>query len=160
MQYKKNTSLTDNIIELVSIVVLLITVVIPIIFYSNISEEVPIHYNIHGEPDAYADKFMVFIITALAIVTYVVFSILQRKLQIFNFPIPVTDQNREALYTLGLKLIIRIKLLIMVSFLYANVTSACFLDGYEDIVSWIFYSILALITIIPIYYIRKMYALK
>ncbi|KGN79119.1 hypothetical protein HW49_07025 [Porphyromonadaceae bacterium COT-184 OH4590] len=146
---KIKISLPDRILEVMSVLALLATIITPIIFYSNVSEDAEI-----------ADKTIVLVMTSVAIITYIALSFLQRKPQIFNFPIPVTDQNRETLYTLGLKIIIRIKFLIMLSFLYANITSACFLEKYDDMVSWAFYFIIALIFIVPIYYIRKMYTLK
>ena len=85
---------------------------------------------------------------------------LQRKPQMYNFPVAVKDDNREQFYILGAKMLIRIKLLIMVLFLSANIKSAPISEKANSATTWIFYSIIALIAIISVYYIGKMYTLK
>ena len=154
MYVLKKQSVADIIIEILSAIALLLIIVVPIVSYSSLSAEIPIHYDIHG------DKSTIFIITTLAIITYIAMSVLQRKPQMYNFPVAVKDDNREQLYILGAKMLIRIKLLIMVLFLSANIKSAPISEKANSATTWIFYSIIALIAIISVYYIGKMYTLK
>ena len=159
MYVLKKQSVADIIIEILSAIALLLIIVVPIVSYSILSAEIPIHYDIYGEADGYGDKSTIFIITTLAIITYIAISVLQRKPQMYNFPVAVKD-NREQLYILGAKMLIRIKLLIMALFLSANIKSAPISEKANSATTWIFYSIIALIAIISVYYIGKMYTLK
>ena len=157
MYVLKKQSVADIIIEILSAIALLLIIVVPIVSYSILSAEIPIHYDIYGEADGYGDKSTIFIITTLA---NIAISVLQRKPQMYNFPVAVKDDNREQLYILGAKMLIRIKLLIMALFLSANIKSAPISEKANSATTWIFYSIIALIAIISVYYIGKMYTLK
>ena len=48
-----------------------------IIYYSELPNTVPSHYNICGEADAYSRKWVIFIVPILMIITYIALSILQ-----------------------------------------------------------------------------------
>jgi len=160
MYVLKKQLVADIITEILSAIALLLIIVVPIVSYSSLSAEIPIHYDIYGEADGYGDKSTIFIITTLAIITYIAISVLQRKPPMYNFPVAVKDDNREQLYILGAKMLIRIKLLIMALFLSANIKSAPISEKANSAITWIFYSIIALIAIISVYYIGKMYTLK
>ena len=87
MYVLKKQLVADIIIEILSAIALLLIIVVPIVSYSSLSAEIPIHYDIYGEADGYGNKSTIFIITTLAIITYIAISVLQRKPQMYNLDI-------------------------------------------------------------------------
>ena len=148
-------------VEIFSITALLFVGYMLIIYYSELPNTVPSHYNICGEADAYSHKWVIFIVPFLMIITYIALSILQRKPHIFNYPIQVTDENRDGLYKVGVEMVVVSKMLVMLMF--AALCASCIFDsinkkGYVNI--WFILIPSIGLLIVPIYYIVKMYTLK
>ena len=66
-------------------------------YFSSLPEQMPIHFNPSGEVDDYGSRTMIFLLPGLAIATSVIIVLIGRDPKNYNFPVKVTDQNREAL---------------------------------------------------------------
>ena len=147
--------------EFISILLMLLACCIIIVFYKDIHGQVPLHYNIYGEADVYSRKWTIFIVPILMIITYIALSILQRKPHIFNYPIQVTDENRDKLYEIGVEMVVVFKLLVTLMFSVlstSNILNAVNKNGYISV--WPIISIILVWFVVFIYYIYKMYAHK
>lgn len=162
---KIKMSLTDRIVEAVSALALVVSIVTSATAYLNLPEDIPTHYNLAGEVDGWGSKTTLWIIIAVNIVMYIVMYIvmtfLQTKPQIFNFPVSITDENRYRLYALGIKAIRWTKLSLIVMFSYLNYNTIEVANGrMSGLSEWYVPISMGFMSFIIIYYIRKMYALK
>ena len=113
----------DYIIEVFSILCIVGSILLCIMYWVTAPYIVPIHYNIHGEIDNYGSKttlfFVLLFLLVLTILTYVVFKILNKYPHIFNYPIAVTEQNAYFLYKTTTKMVRFMNLLICLLFAYS-----------------------------------------
>ena len=56
---------TSNIISIVSILLCIIPIIITVIFYNKLPDQIPSHFNFKGEADAYGSKFSTLILMPL-----------------------------------------------------------------------------------------------
>lgn len=79
-----------------------IGVVIAIIFlWTKAPDTIPTHYGFNGQVDAYGSKNTVFILLGLLVGLYIIIRITSNYPNVFNYPIPITDLNREKQYNLA-----------------------------------------------------------
>lgn len=70
---------------------------------------VPIHFGITGEPDDWAGKESLLAFGVLSLGLYIFLTWLNRRPQSFNYPVPITEHNRERQYRIGQSLISSVK---------------------------------------------------
>lgn len=80
--------------------------------------EVPLHFNAQGEVDRWGDASTALLLTAIALVLYGLLTWLQRHPRWCNYPVEITDANRERVYRQMSRIVGRIKTLVMCLFLY------------------------------------------
>lgn len=80
--------------------------------------EVPLHFNAQGEVDRWGDASTAFLLPAIALVLYGLLTWLQRHPKWCNYPVEITDANREWVYRQMSHIVVRIKTLVMCLFLY------------------------------------------
>lgn len=59
-----------RIIDRISLVLLCICFILPLIFYSRLPEQIPIHFNVNGQADELAEKSALWMIPILGIMLY------------------------------------------------------------------------------------------
>lgn len=80
--------------------------------------EVPLHFNAQGEVDRWGDASTALLLPAIALVLYGLLTWLQRHPRWCNYPVEITDANRESVYRQMSHIVGRIKTLVMCLFLY------------------------------------------
>lgn len=80
--------------------------------------EVPLHFNAQGEVDRWGDASTALLLPAIALVLYGLLTWLQRHPRWCNYPVEITDANREQAYRQMSHIVGRIKTLVMCLFLY------------------------------------------
>lgn len=80
--------------------------------------EVPLHFNARGEVDSWGDASTALLLPAIALVLYGLLTWLQRHPRWCNYPVEITDANRELAYRQMSHIIGHIKTLVMCLFLY------------------------------------------
>lgn len=80
--------------------------------------EVPLHFNAQGEVDRWGDASTALLLPAIALVLYGLLTWLQRHPRWCNYPVEITDANREPVYRQMSHIVGRIKTLVMCLFLY------------------------------------------
>ena len=99
IHFKKSSLNTiDYVLEFLSLLSVLCTVVLFVIFWIDAPEIVPVHYNIYGIADGFGNKTTLIILPVISIVTYLGLTLLNKFPYIFNFPVKVTEENRQILY--------------------------------------------------------------
>lgn len=82
--------------------------------------QIPKHFNALGQVDAYGDLGIIWLLSAIGLVLYVGLNILARFPFVFNYLIKVTDENAKRLYTLGVRTIRLLKVIVILSFAFLN----------------------------------------
>lgn len=110
---------TDKLMELISIVLLIGSVmnILSVIF--ELPDTIPCHFTIDGRPDGYGSKHLLWIIVAISFSIYSGLTALTRYPQFYSSGI--TKNNKEAQLRLTSKMLRTIKAVILFVFLVVNV---------------------------------------
>jgi uncharacterized membrane protein len=117
--------------------------------YINLPEIIPTHFGINGKADDWGNKVTVFILPAISMVLFIGISILNRFPHIFNYPVRVTAENANFLYSRGTRLIriIKVSILIIMLFIEFQIYLP---KGTEKVPGWFIFSILSIPVLLPI----------
>ena len=113
---KSSLSAIDYVLEFLSLLSVLCTIILFVIFWIDAPKTVPVHYNIYGIADGFGNKTTLIILPVISIVTYVGLTLLNKFPYIFNFPVKVTAQNRLILYKNATRMVRWNKLIICLLF--------------------------------------------
>ena len=110
-------------------------------FYrSRLHSQVPAHYGITGAPDEYGDKSTLIVIFSVTILLYGLLTVLSFFPRGFNYPVAVTDGNRDKLQAMAVALLGWIKAEIVLLFLYITWTDVQVCRGVSSGLGWAFLS--------------------
>lgn len=114
----------DWAFEIVGLLGIIITIGFTLTWYNDLPDTIPRHYNVIGQPDGFSGKSMLFTLTAIPIVTYLILTVGLRFPHIFNYPFEIKDENAERQYknaTLMIR-VVRIFLVLIFGYLtYATI---------------------------------------
>lgn len=141
------------LIEILCALVLVCGILFIVFYYAKIPTIIPIHYSLSDQPDAYGSKSNVWFIVAIEVITYVGMSFLQKYPHKFNYPVQVTESNKERLFMLGVRIILLMKLCIVVLYTYIifNMTGIIAMDLTLMTIGLLVFAI-----VLPIIFIAKM----
>lgn len=108
----------DYIQEGLSLAAVFLIVFIPIKYFTDLPDIIPIHFNLEGEPDNFGTKKTIFLLPAISIALYIFMTGINKYPHTFNYTHKITPENAFSQYRAGTRLIRFVKLLILVSFLY------------------------------------------
>jgi len=69
--------------------------------WNSLPSRIPVHFNIHGQPDSWGGKDFLIVLPVLAAFTYGILSLVQRKPQWMNVPFAVDLNDSEVRAQLG-----------------------------------------------------------
>lgn len=121
MKIKKNKY--DIIINFLSLLCLVGTVIFLIISWQTIPDEIPGHYNAAGEVDKITDKNSLIVLLVVGWIMFIGLSVVEKFPQIWNTGIQVTEQNKEKVYRILKNMIGTTKLLVVLVFSYLALQS-------------------------------------
>lgn len=99
-------TLKDKVLILISTVPIIFVLVYLNVIWSDIPEIIPTHFGFSGVPDDFGSKKSLFIIIIISISLHMLFALLSKIPQYYNYPVSVTDGNAEILYRIGRQLIL------------------------------------------------------
>ncbi len=73
--------------------------------WHDLPSRVPVHFGLTGHPDGFGSKNVLLLLPATAILLYLALIVVARYPAYFNFPVPVTDLNRQTLQTLAIEML-------------------------------------------------------
>ncbi len=149
----------DYFFETITIIGLISLIIIPFIFYDRLPETMPKHFDLHGNPDAYGSKGMVWFLPTLGIILYAGLSLLCKYPHTFNYPTKVTNENAGNIYKKGIIIIRLVKLTVISLFIFLNFKLIEIGLGQLDKLSVIFLPIILIIffgmTVFAIIWMRR-----
>lgn len=91
----------NRIIDILGVILTLFLVVIIFMHWKDAPDIIPIHYNIRGEIDGYGSRNIILYILPIALIIYMVMSILGRYPQIYNYAVKITPKNKQNQYNMA-----------------------------------------------------------
>ena len=104
------------LLELLTFVALLSFILFFTLQWQTISEPLPSHFGFSGQPNAWGDKSSLLVSLIIGMAIYILLSVIELFPRIWNFPVQLTEQNREKLVAIALDMFILLKLVIVLAF--------------------------------------------
>ncbi len=108
----------ERLMNWVALASLLLLIIVPVLYYSELPDEIPIHFGFLGEPDRFGDKSIIWILPIIGIGMYVGLRIVARYPHKHNYLVEITEANAENQYRNGRKLVLTTLTFIILAFLY------------------------------------------
>ncbi len=131
------------------------------ISYTNLPDIIPAHFNYKGEVDGFGTKSTIWTFPILSSIIYSILYLVIKNINLWNmnYPIKVTDENAPEIYKTSLKMLVYIKVLI--ALIATPIIIEIILQAHDINLGFKFSSLSIVtvisITIIPFFYIFKMY---
>ncbi len=107
----------DNFLEITAYVLLGLMWATTAYAYFILPVTIPIHYNASGEADGYGNKMFLLLLPLIPTVIFIGISFLARYPHIFNYMVPITEENALKQYTMAVRLLRFLKLSVVLIFL-------------------------------------------
>jgi uncharacterized membrane protein len=108
----------DWLFEGLALAGLLVLLVLPMAYYSELPDIIPQHFNARGEADGFGSKMMLWILPGIGAALYIFMSVLSRRPHLFNYNFKITPENAERQYRLAIQLVRILKVMVMSLFAY------------------------------------------
>ena len=108
-----------KLLEAVSLLVLLANIALTadaLLGPHALPGRIPTHFDITGEPNAWGTPRMLLLLPLISLALYLMMTFLSRRPASFNYPAPVTAQNRDRLYRLAVEMLAWLKAEVMTLF--------------------------------------------
>ncbi len=109
---------TDRWLDGLGFASLIALIALPAYWYNALPEQIPKHFNLNGEADAWGAKSGIWILPAIGTVLFALLTYLNRKPHTFNYMTTITPDNAEHQYRNAMTMIRVLRLLILLLFLY------------------------------------------
>lgn len=114
----------DKLMNRMSLLVLLGTAVFLVLYWKDIPQKVPMHFNAAGEIDRWGSKAELLILPVIAWLLYLLMTVVEQFPGAWNTGVKVTEENRERVYALLGHMLSTLKFLIMVMFVWITLWCA------------------------------------
>lgn len=111
---------TDKVVEFAAAVGLGFAIASAAFYYPMLPKTIPTHFGVSGAVDGWGPKSTLLMLPVIALIMYILFSVVCRFPHTFNYPVPITDENAERQYRIGLSAIRWLKMEIIWMFAYLN----------------------------------------
>jgi uncharacterized membrane protein len=122
----------DLTIDVLTWFLLLLLCTYTIVVYSTLPSTIPIHFNSIGKADGFGNKAILFITPIIAMFLILLLSLVSKIPHQFNYPVKITPENALKQYELATKLIRNLKLIIVLIFCQATVSTIWTAQGKKD----------------------------
>ncbi len=113
---KLTLSLSDKLLELLGWGAVISIWVIVLIYYPDLPDNIPTHYNGRGVVDAVGDKASIFTLPTVATLLFIGLTILHKFPHRYNYLVTITPDNARQQYTLATRMLRYLKLVIVIIF--------------------------------------------
>jgi hypothetical protein len=146
----------DKIIEAIGVLSLIACCMVPVMFYYELTEQIPVHFDFAGIPDDYGSRSRILILPLVAIIIYSLFFLKHRFQHLITYPIPVTPENRFKLLALTYQMfrMIRVSVALLFFVLIVSTVQVGLGESKRASVYYVIYFLLAIAAIIGIYMYR------
>jgi hypothetical protein len=104
----------------------------PLAHWNYLPPRVPVHFGLTGHADGFGSKSTLLVLPATAVILYLTLSVVVRFPAYFNFPVPVTDRNRQTLRALAIDMIGWLKAEVMCIFAWLMLAAISTAEGHSS----------------------------
>lgn len=113
-----------RVINTISILLLIGSLLFVIVYWLRIPDQIPSHYDEFGNITSWSGKFSIFVLLFLYVLVYSIISFVGRYPDIWNTAVKVTARNKNFVYLTLARMIATIKLFMVCIFTYLIVNMA------------------------------------
>ena len=113
----------DLLLEVISIILLLGFFGYTFYYFRKLPDTIPTHFNAAGTPDDYSGKESFWVLPGIGLFIYLLMTLIALIPHRFNFAVKITPENAMKQYTLALRFIRLLKLLILALFFYISIST-------------------------------------
>ena len=95
----------DWVLEGIGFLCVLLMIGLPLYYFKDLPEIIPMHFNASGNPDDFSSKNTLLVIPLIGSLLYVGLLILSRYPHIFNYPREITEENVMRQYRMATRLV-------------------------------------------------------
>jgi uncharacterized membrane protein len=118
---------------------------------------IPTHFDVMGQPNAWGSPRMLLLLPLISLALYAMITMLSRRPAAFNYPAPVTAQNRNRLHRLAVEMLAWLKTEVLTLFALIQFLAIRTARVAENVLpAWLMPLFLVLIFATIIGYIRAM----
>jgi len=136
-----------RILTIVGGVILLASTIFVVVNWGQIPDQIPTHFTITGQPDAYGGKPMLIFLVVILWVMFTTLTISVKFPNMWNFPVEVTDQNRDVLFAIARFMMEILKLLTAILMSVIMMATALSLELPAVVMISLFVAIMATIAV-------------
>ncbi|WP_157359695.1 DUF1648 domain-containing protein [Algoriphagus mannitolivorans] len=103
----------DWVLKILILCVIGFLLIYPFIYFSELPETIPVHFNFQGEPDGWGSKNGIWTLPAMGIFSYLLLAFFRSIPHVLNIPLQITPENAERQYRLVTRMLSWLSLLIL-----------------------------------------------
>jgi uncharacterized membrane protein len=96
-------------LEVIAAVGVLTLIILGIVSWPELPDEIPSHFGASGIPDAWSSKLSIWLLPGIGAGLFALLTIVSKFPHTFNFPWAVTDENAEKQYQIGRTMVVSLK---------------------------------------------------
>ena len=153
LELKIKKDITDYIVEWFGHIAIIFMVIFSILNYNVLPDEIPIHFDMKGEPNNYGGRQTILILPIISFLLYVGMFLLNKVPHVFNYLVEITEENVYKQYKLATKLMRSINTIIALFFCYLTYKLIGIASGESENLSiWIMLLFLGGLTFLIVRY--------
>jgi len=128
----------DWVIEVICVIGVLILITLPIIYYNQLPDIIPTHYDSQGKADGHGAKSSIWMLPILGTLMYLLMLKLNQYPHIFNYQQKITEQNAEKQYTIATRMLRIVNVSVVRVFTYLTYSTIWIAMGKHSHLSALF----------------------
>lgn len=157
---KLTLSRSEKVVDVLCWLILLAIWAITLLSYDKLPDVIPTHFNARGEADGFGEKWVVLFEPLLATILVAVLTVLGKNPHVFNYPVAVTPDNAEKLYSQAARILRYVKLAVVVIIGIIIMQTIWYDEVQSGFGIWFLPLALLLTMVIPIYFAIKSFIEK
>lgn len=146
----------DQWLNRIGVAIVLVLIVVPILIYGDLPEEIPTHFGANGKPDDFNQKSHIFVLPCVALLLFVGLYWLAYQPHLYNYTVKITEENAERQYKNASRMMRFLNLSVLLLFAYIEASTISTAMGYSaGLSAWFLPAILVLMVGLPIFFIAK-----
>ena len=150
----------DKLIEILGWLAFIALIILPIYFYNQLPESIPIHFDGSGKPDSYGGKKMFLLIPIIGIILFILLKKLSQHPSKFNYPVKITEDNAILHYTIASRMIRTINALTTVLMAYITYGLAMVALDKQESLGYPIFILIGLILFVTVYSVMKHFQVR
>ena len=127
-ELKLVTTKYQRVVNCLCLIMLLSSLAYLVFNWSTIPDQIPGHYNGNGVIDRWGNKSELLIVYGVGVLMYIGLSVVEHFPKTWNTGVTITLQNRDRIYGLIKSMLVTMKLIIVVAFMFLTLYSLLLVD--------------------------------